>query len=230
MVPLSFEPLKFEAGCDALTLGEESPRGRHHVRRDLSNRGLQSDMNVGGSAQMRVIEDGEMALRRLFAAFVEQIFQADLGIADPSLTDYITEMLCRFVRFESLHRIRDTSGRRLEEVAEMLVEAEFRQSGPRREIYRHIGDMTLFWSGLYPEALAKLQSPLKKDHLIDYCEQGKRSYYLASTIEEARYADEAPVLRRLSEEFELCGIGLNRVRREWERFANKASGSAEAII
>lgn len=177
---------------------------------------------------MRVIEDGEMALRRLFAAFVEQIFQTDLGIADPSLTDYLTEMLCRFVRFESVYRIRDTNGRRLEEVAEMLVEAEFRQSGPRREIYRHIGDMTLFWSGLYPEALAKLQSPLRKDHLLDYCAQGKRSYYLASTIEDARYADEAPVLRRLSEEFELCGIGLNRVRREWERFANRASGSAEA--
>lgn len=174
---------------------------------------------------MRVIEDGELALRRLFSAFVEQIFQADLGIADPSLTDYLTGMLCRFVRFDSVYKIRDVAGRRLEEVAEMLVEAELRQSRPRREVYRHIGDVTLFWSGLYPEALAKLQSSSKKDHLLDYCAQGKRSYYLASTFEDAPYADEAPVLRRLSDQFELCGIGLNRVRREWELFANRESGS-----
>ena len=53
-------------------------------------------------------------------------------------------------------------------------------------------------------------------------EQGKRSYYIASTFEDEPYRDEAPVLRRLSEEFELCAYGLNRVREELER--SRASG------
>src|SRR5262249_26681456 len=86
-----------------------------------------------------------------------------------------------------------------------------------REVYRHIGDFTLFWTGVYPEALRRLRRELSKDHLIDYTEQGKRSYYIASTFEQEPYREEAPVLRRLSSEFELCAYGLNQVRREWEK-------------
>ena len=175
---------------------------------------------------MRVIESGESALRRLFAGLVEQTFQSDLGIADPTLTDYLAELLCRFIRFDAVYRIRDTGGRRLEEVAEMIVEAEHRRAGPRREIHRHIGDFTLFWSGVYPEALPGLRSQLRKDHLLDYCEQGKRSYYIASTYDTEPYAKDAPVLRRLSDEFELCGVGLNRVRREWEALAGERQAIA----
>ena len=157
------------------------------------------------------------SLRSLFSAMVETTFQVELGVADPQLTDYLAEMLVRFVKTDAIFRVRDTTGRRLEEVAEMLLEAGQREAKPQREIYRHIGDFTLFWAGVYPEALARLQSESKKDHLIDYCQQGKRSYYLASQFEEEPYREEAPVLRRLSIEFEMCSFGLNRVRREWER-------------
>ena len=87
-----------------------------------------------------------------------------------------------------------------------------------REVHRHIGDFTLFWTGVYPETLKKLRSALSRDSFIDYCEQGKRSYYIASTFDDdPSYRDEAHVLRRLSEEFELCAYGLTEVRREWER-------------
>ncbi|MBA3312681.1 MAG: hypothetical protein M3552_16560 [Planctomycetota bacterium] len=168
---------------------------------------------------MRVIETGEESLRRLFTALVEQTFQTDLAIADPSLTDYLAELLCRFVRYEALYKIRDLTGRPLGEVAEMIAEGEARQAIPRREVYRHVGDFTLFWSGVYPEALSKLRAVHTKDHLLDYCEQGKRSYKLASEFEDEPFTREAPVLRRLSDQFELCGFGLNRVRREWERMA-----------
>ena len=40
---------------------------------------------------------------------------------------------------------------------------------------------------------------------------------LTWTAEEDAFRDEAPVLRRLSTEFELCAYGLAQVRREWER-------------
>ena len=86
----------------------------------------------------------------------------------------------------------------------------------RREVHRHIGDFTLFWTGVFPEAVKKLRSSLCKDYFVDYCEQGKRSYYIASTFEDDHFQEEVPVLRRLSEEFELCAFGLNEVRKEWE--------------
>ena len=160
---------------------------------------------------------GDDALRRFFSALTESTFHVDLGVADPPLIDYLVELLLRFVRMEAVLKIRDTEGRRLEEVAEMLVEAEERHAHPRREIYRHIGDFTLFWAGIYPEALTRLKSPSRRDHLIDYFEQGKRGYLIASTYDEEPYEDEAPVLRRLSRDFELCTYGLNRVRAEWEK-------------
>ena len=101
----------------------------------------------------------------------------------------------------------------------MMMEAEAlpAEGRTRREVYRHIGDYTLFWTGVYPEAVKLLRHSARKDHFIDYCEQGKRSYYLASTFDDERFRDEAPVLRRLSDEFMLCAYGLNQVRREWEK-------------
>src|SRR5215813_944557 len=158
-------------------------------------------------------------LRRLFAGLTEQTFLEALGVADPPLTDYLSLLLSRFLHVDAIYRLRGAAGKRLEEVAEMVIEAEGLppEGRTRREFHRHIGDFTLFWTGVYPEALRRLRSVMSKDHFIDYCEQGKRSYYIASTFEEEHYQVEAPVLRRLSQDFELCAFGLNRVRQEWER-------------
>ena len=159
---------------------------------------------------------GEDALRRLFAALAEHTFQVELGVADPPLTDYLVELLVRFTRSDTIFSYRDTEGRRLEEVVDLLEEAGHRDARPKREIHRHIGDYTLFWSGVFPEALPRLQSADRKDHLIDYSRAGRESYYIASTFEQEPFDAEAPVLRRLSKDFELCRYGLNQVRREWD--------------
>lgn len=158
-------------------------------------------------------------LRRMFAGFTEQTFLHTLGIGDPRLIDYLSLLLAQFIHTDALHRLRNARGQRLNEVVDMLIEAEAlpAEGTTRREYHRHIGDFALFWTGVYPEALGRIRSGLSKDHFIDYCEQGKRSYYIASTFEEDPYREEAPVLRQLSEEFELCAYGLNQVRREWER-------------
>jgi hypothetical protein len=158
-------------------------------------------------------------LRRLFVGITEQTFLEVLGIGDPHLIDYLSALLSRFIHIDAVYRLRNVQGKRLEEVADMMLEAEAMPVAgrTRREVYRHIGDFTLFWTGVYPEALNRLRSSLRKDHFIDYCEQGKRSYYIASTFEEDPYREEAPVLRRLSQEFELCAYGLRQVRQEWER-------------
>ena len=157
-------------------------------------------------------------LQRYFTGLAESVFEAQLGVVDVSLVDYISSLLIRFVRIDMVHRVRNLSGRPMTEVAEMLFEANVRVGTARREVHRHIGDFTLFWAGVYPEALRELRSPTKKDHFIDYCAQGKRAYFIASTIDSEKETD-APseVLERLSEKFEMCAYGLREVRREWER-------------
>jgi hypothetical protein len=169
---------------------------------------------------MRAMSDvltGDDPLKRLFSALTEHAFEIDLGVADPPLVDYLSDLLVRFIRVDSIFGIRDTVGRRLDQVADMLVEADQRTDRPRREIHRHIGDFALFWVGVYPERLEKMKSLESRDSLLDYCEQGKRAYYIASTFETDEFREQAPILRRLSDEFELCSVGLNRVRKEWQR-------------
>jgi hypothetical protein len=162
-------------------------------------------------------------LHRLFRGLTEYAFMNELGIGDPSLVGYVAELLASFVPSEGVWRIRNAQGRRLVQVTEMVAEAEATDDAARRrECHRHVGDFTLFWTGVYPEALAKLQGSHKADALLDYQRQGKRSYYLASTLSSVE--GQGSVFRRLSEQFELCAFGLSRVRREWEKFEASGGG------
>ena len=98
------------------------------------------------------------ALSRFFAGVCEYVFQARLGVADPLMVDYLSDLMLRFSRLDTVHRVRNLSGRPVLEVAEMLAEAEHRVGLAKRDVHRHIGDVTLFWTGVYPESLAHLRS------------------------------------------------------------------------
>jgi hypothetical protein len=158
----------------------------------------------------------ENPLKKWLSGLTEQTFEVEYGIADPPLIDYLTDMLVRFVRLDAVFAIRDEVGRRLDQVVDMLREAECREAEPRREVHRHIGDFTLFWSGMYPESLRKIRAAGSADGFLDYCSQGKRAYRIAAQIEGGEGPPPSELLLRLSEQFELCAYGLREVRREWE--------------
>lgn len=172
----------------------------------------------------------QIPLYRFFSGLAEYTFETRLGVADPPLVDYIAALLTRFVHFDAIFKVRNLAGRRLEEIAEMVVEAEARVGDPRREVHRHIGDFTLFWTGVYPEALRRLQQQPRLDYFVDYCEQGKRAYRIASSIGSDENASENEVLERLSHDFELCAYGLTEVRREWERTDTEGEGPGRLLI
>jgi hypothetical protein len=156
-------------------------------------------------------------LHRFFAGVTEATFHGRLGVVDPPLVQYLTELLVRFVQIDMIFRVRNLIGQRLDQVVDMVAEGEQRVGNARREVHRHIGDFTLFWTGIYPEALRRMKSALCKDHFVDYCQQGKRSYYIASTYRDGDLAEESSVLERLSQQFELCAYGLSEVRKQWEQ-------------
>ena len=163
-------------------------------------------------------------LHRLFRGLTESTFMTELGIGDPSLVGYVADLLASFVPSQMVWRLRDKQGRPIVQVTRMVAEAESANDDRRRsECHRHVGDFTLFWTGVYPEALGRLQGSESPDCLISYQQQGKRSYYLASTLSTAD--DRGSVLRRLSDEFELCAFGLSRVRREWEKIESDGSAA-----
>ena len=161
------------------------------------------------------LENRGQVLRRFFAGLTEYAFHTRLRVTDPPLVDYLAELLVRFVRADELYPVRTPRGERLVQVADMLAEAQYREGPARRQVHRHIGDFTLFWTGVYPEVVDGMRRG-GKDAFINYQQQGKRAYWIASTIPVEKESAPSYILKRLSEQFDLCVYGLSEVRRQWE--------------
>lgn len=166
-------------------------------------------------------------VHRYFAGLAESTFQTELGVVDTPMVDYVSDLLVRFIRSDVVHQIRGVTGRRLMTVGEMAGEASKRLGEAKRKLHLHIGDFTLFWAGVYPEALRKESD----NQFGDYCSHGKRSYRIASCIEPATHDEpEADVLERLSERFELCCYGLREIRRQWEEGDDELYGPGSILL
>ena len=158
-------------------------------------------------------------LKEFFLAMTRTSF-GQLGMADQQVVEYVASVLTDFSAAGNWLALRDAEGRRLTSVVEMLAaqtgapQTRGRVLG-ERELRKYVGDYTLFWTGVYPEALGQLRRTCSPDALINYQEQGKRSYYVASRLSSGSFM--SSVFRRLSDQFELCAFGLSCVRREWEK-------------
>lgn len=156
-------------------------------------------------------------LDRFFIGLSEYVFHSKLGVVDTQLVDYMSSLLIRFTRHDTQNKLRFRDGRLVSEVLTMMAEAEKRVGEAKREIHRHIGDYTLFWSGLYPEALQCSKEDENSEHFANYCAQGKRAYRIASEIQGDENATSNSLLERMSANFEMCAYGLREIRNEWER-------------
>ena len=155
-------------------------------------------------------------LRRLFGELVRRHFQDDASIAQ-----YVSALLLDFVHVDNLYRICNARGKRLEDVGEMLIESNpLLQASSfdwERAVRKHIGDYTLFLTGLFPEYVASLpRRGLRLDGVVDYIKAGKESYRIVSCFDQFEYRNEAPLFRRLSDSFELRVYGLNLVKQDLE--------------
>lgn len=163
-------------------------------------------------------------IRQLFFTLVQQTFQCKLGENSPEVSRYLSDVLVNFTHRDQIFAIRNAQGKHLEEVAEMLVEGDVTLNASsferEREVHKHIGDFTLFWTGVYPEMLRYLRTSSRTDHLIDYVEQGRKSYRIASTFQYGPYVAEATLLRHLAERFELYVHGLHMVRKELDTYGS----------
>ena len=160
-------------------------------------------------------------LNRLFAELVQRHLVRSAGIDDIEMTGYMASLLVDFTHVENLYRIRNARGRRLEDVAEMLIESNPLLKGRsffyEREVRKHVGDYTLFLAGLFPEYLRRLpKRGLRIDAFIDYIHAGKESYRIVASFDQFEFRRIAPLFHRMSDRFELCVFGLNLVKSELE--------------
>jgi hypothetical protein len=175
-------------------------------------------------------------LRKLFGALTEKRFVETLGWPDPTVTEYVSNLLVEFAHTDRLYKIRNQRGKPLDTVVELLYESEVllaaRSLDREREVHRHIGDFTLFMAGLFPEYLKRLKSAsmiYHPDFLVDYVKTGKRSYGIVARYETAA-GDSPPLFRRLSDNFELCVAGLGFVRGDLDRMQDPSYRKAKEIL
>jgi hypothetical protein len=167
----------------------------------------------------RMIPDGH-PLQQLFLELVRSHFAQDVGVLDRDVSDYVANMLTEFCECDNLYKIRDASNRPLDDVGEMLLQAD-PIYGPapsfdhERQVRKHIGDYTLFFTGMLPESINRLRLRRQRlESFVDFMKAGKESYYIVSKFEHFEYAKVAPLFARLSAQFEQCVFGLNMVKND----------------
>ena len=158
-------------------------------------------------------------LRQLFAGLVEQAFEAEIGICEPRLTDYLAQLLVEFLHTDDIYRLRDVDGGGIQELSQMRAVAALPPDASDRDVQRlinrYIGDFTLFWTGVYPEQLRPRRNA-GADRLREYLLVGKQSYGAASRLTVSGLQPPADLLALLSENFESCVWGLQVVRQGWD--------------
>jgi hypothetical protein len=159
-------------------------------------------------------------LRSFFFDLVSHHFASSFELRDTDMSAYISDMLTEFCYTDQLHRIRNVNGRPLDDVGEMLLESD-PVYGPapsfdrERQVRKHIGDYTLFFTGMFPESINHLRlRRARLENMIDFIKAGKESYYIVSKFDCFEYQKVAPLFRKLSERFEECVVGLNMVKNE----------------
>ena len=140
---------------------------------------------------------------------------------DGRLKWYLSEdLLTRFLHVDQLYRLRDARGRALADVAEMLISGGAGGASPELHaltVQRHIGDYTLFITGLFPESLERVKRDwTRKDAVMVqlgdlvvpfrdpgeyYEEAGRRAYGRAAEIGRDVGVSEADLFAMLSEFF-----------------------------
>jgi hypothetical protein len=159
-------------------------------------------------------------LEQFFMEMVGRHYAEEIGLRNPQIVNYVAHLLTEFCEVEQLFKIHNAAGRPLQDVGEMLMESD-PVYGPapsfdrERQVRKHIGDYTLFFAGMFPESINHFRLRKQRvENFIDWIRAGKESYYIVSKFEHFEYTNVAPLFASLSNNFEQCVYGLNRVKND----------------
>ena len=157
-------------------------------------------------------------LQQLFLELVSRNFAQGVGLHNQEVSEYVAALLTEFCEIEQLYKIRNAAGRALNDAGEMLLESDpVYGDAPsfdrERQVRKHIGDYTLFFTGMFPESINHFRLRRNRlENFVDWMKAGKESYYIVSKFDCFEYTNVAPLFASLSSHFEQCVYGLNRVK------------------
>src|SRR5437764_11580812 len=132
-------------------------------------------------------------LREFFAALVERHYNEAVGLRDAEISHYVANLLTEFCQTEELYKVRNEDGRPLQDVGEMLLEAD-PVYGPapsfdrERQVRKHIGDYALFFTGMFPESINHLRlRNTRLQSFVDWMKLGKERYHIVAKVDSYEY-------------------------------------------
>ena len=168
-------------------------------------------------------------LRRFFADMVRPSF-ATLGLGAGETAAYVIDLMARFARSDQLYRVRDSRGKPLESVTDLLLELMEHWTGeqPYRidrelELRRHVGDYALFMSGLFRTHVEH------HGYLNHYLGQGGANYLAVGERLQMMGERQAALFHDLARDFEVVSGALDYMRKVYMVPAAR-SGPYSAIM
>ena len=145
-------------------------------------------------------------LGRFLRATTESAFDA-VGVRDGEIIDYVWKLLLNFIHVDHLFRKSRITGNRMENVVDFFTEAQGMDNASIRDLKKQMGDVCLFFTGLYPENLE-----YQKKNPQFYVSQGKAAYYHVAEIDVLRPS--AQFFKKLADRMDGCVMALH-IEREF---------------
>ncbi len=213
----------------ALAIRLRLSRGTKCAMESRATRGFEEEV------RSRMIPESH-PLQQLFVELVGRHYAEEIGLRDPQIVNYVAHLMAEFCDVEELFRVRNADGRPLTDVGEMLVESN-PVFGPapsfdrERQVRKHIGDYTLFFTGMFPESINHFRLRRNRlENFVDWIKAGKESYYIVSKFEHFEYAKVAPLFANLSQNFEQCVYGLNLVKNDLQEMQHPLVQRATELL
>jgi hypothetical protein len=161
-----------------------------------------------------VLENGacvRISTHFYFYILVRQVFRRS-GLEDRAVADYVAELLAEFSHLESTRMQTRESGPPIEYLVDMLAALQNSDDITRFYIRAHMGNTSLFLSGIFPDRI-RLRAERRGAPGLGYYESvGRACYRQASDHRLARQYDLAGVFDQLAERFQETRLALNDLR------------------
>jgi hypothetical protein len=146
--------------------------------------------------------------RFYFYILVRQVLRRS-GIQDRAVADYVAEVLAEFSRAERIGCVVPGQAAPLDYIFEMLAALQTADERTSFLIRVHIGNHSLFLSGVFPARIRFRAERRGAPSLRYYEGMGRTQYRVASDHQLARRYEVAGIFDTLSERFETTRLALN---------------------
>jgi hypothetical protein len=143
-----------------------------------------------------------------FYVLVRNVFRRS-GIDDRVVADYVAEVLAEFSRVERTQCVLPGKPEPMDYFFEMLAALQTADDCTRFYIRTHIGNHSLFLSGVFPDRIRHRSESRGFPDLRYYEELGRMNYQVASDHRLARKYELAPIFSILASRFQATRLALN---------------------